>query len=209
MTSEETKSIQTNQTTFISMLSGNVHIYSAIARNKVIGLNGWELSSLRDVMHYCCLFYGQNDIQSVPMLDKLHWNFLGKAKLETKQFVCPNPRHTNKTLPLAVSMTRHSCPDDMSVYIKVQTPFPLINRKEEIAVCTKLAFGNLSASEMIEWFEVQKSLGVSKIVTYTYKLNDAAMEVLKYYQAEGLGEHFPFELPDTGRDHNLTIKSII
>ena len=180
-------------------------MYSAISRNGVIGLNGWEYAPLREVVHYCCLYYGPNDIQSVSMLEKLHWNFLGKAKLETKQFVCPNPRHSNKTLPLAVSLTRHSCPDDMSLYAEVETPFPVTNKKEEIAVCTKLAFGNLSASEMIEWFEVQKSLGVSKIVTYTHRLNAAAMEVLKYYQSEGLGEYFPFDLPDTGRHNSFKI----
>ena len=198
LTSNQAISLRSNQTSFISMIDGNVHIYSAIVRNDAIGLNGWEYAPLRKAVHNCCLFYDLNDIKSVPILEKLHWNFLGKAKLETKQFVCPNPRHSNQTLPLAVSLTQNGCPDDASLYVEVETPFAVTNRKEEIAVCTKLAFGNLSAYEMIEWFEVQKSLGVSKIITYTHKLNAAAEEVLKYYQSEGLGEYFPFDLPDTG-----------
>ena len=194
-----------NQTPFVSMVNGDVYIYSAIARKSsnhsffdVISLNGWEYSPLRKSTYNCCLYYDDN-VQSAPLLDKLHWNFVGHAKLETKQFQCPNPRHTYHKLPLAISLTLNKCPDEKTVVVPVETPYKVNNtRADNLAVCTKLAFGNLSASKMIEWFEVQKLLGVSKTMTYTHKLNADAMKVLEHYKSEGLAEYHPFELPGTG-----------
>ena len=198
-------STQSKYIPFVSMLDGDVHIYSAIARNSskysffdTIRLNGWELAPLRNSQYYCCLYYDSNDIERHSFTEKLHWNFLGHAKLETKQFVCPNPRHQNRTLPLAVSLSQNKCPDNSSLYIQVETPETVASNKSQIAVCTKLAFGNLSFSEMIEWFEIQKLLGVSRVITYTNKLNADAMKVLQHYHAEGLAQYYPFFLPDTG-----------
>ena len=197
---------KSNFTPYTTIVNGDVHIYSAIARNSskdtfydVIALNGWEYAPLRQTLYYCCLYYDKNDIQRTMFLNKLHWNFLGRARLETKQFICPNPRHLNRTLPLAVSLSKKKCPDNDTKYVQVETPDSVTKNNNQIAVCTKLAFGNLSASETIEWFEMQKVLGVSKFVTYTHKLNGDAMKVLKHYKSEGLAEYHPFDLPDTSK----------
>lgn len=96
---------------------------------------------------------------------------------------------------MSISDGPQYCVENKEYYIKVDTP-----KKSEsgLAVCGKVSYGKLDAKRLVEWFEVQRLLGVDKVLTYTYKLNTQAMNVLDYYESIGYAEiirdfDFPFK----------------
>lgn len=196
----------TDNDAFVSILNNNVHIFSATGQNTTranyydkIVLSGWESRTARGENFTCCLVYNDSlkDIFLTRLAEKRDWSYLGMAKLEVKQYVCPNPFQKAGKVPLAVSLSVGKvCPKDLRKYVRVDLPTE--HPGEKLAVCAKLVYGNMSASSMVEWFEYQRLMGVSKVIAYTYKLNPDAMKVLKYYHVTGLTDFYPFSLPMKG-----------
>lgn len=192
---------------FLSILHDHVHIFSATGQNSTranyydkIVMSGWESRIARNENFTCCLIYNDSlkDIFLTRLSEKRDWSYLGMAKLEVKQYVCPNPFQKKGNAPIAVTLSvGKECPKDFNQYIMVG--LPVEHPGEKLAVCAKLVYGNMSASAMIEWFEYQIRMGVSKVVAYTYKLNPDAMKVLEYYRVIGLAEFYPFSLPMRGK----------
>lgn len=58
-----------------------------------------------------------------------------------------------------------------------------------------MVYGSVSADDLLTWFEIHRRMGVTKVLTYTYDLNEEAAKVLRYYQSQGMVETFPFRLP--------------
>ena len=63
-------------------------------------------------------------------------------------------------------------------------------------------YGNLSANDIISWFEVHKLMGVQKVLTYPYELNENATRVLQHYEKQGMAEIVHFNLPPHGKGDN-------
>lgn len=202
-----------NKETFVSLLDDNVFIYSAVAYNSTkqstydsIYLSGWEnrmWSRFYRPNYTCCLIYERHEknIVATRLLEKHDWYYVGKAKLEVKQYVCPNVMTEDngyriRAVAVSLGMDKH-CPKNYSAYIAID--YPKRQAGNQIAVCAKLVYENISASAIVEWFEFQRLMGVSKVMVYTYRLNPAAMSVLQYYKSIGLCEHFPFTLPLIGK----------
>ncbi|XP_045196604.2 uncharacterized protein LOC123551620 [Mercenaria mercenaria] len=195
-----------NSDTFVSLIDNSVHIYSAIAYNSTeqyvfdsIYLSGWEnrmWSRFYKPNFTCCLIYGKknNDIMATRVSERHNWYYVGKAKLEVKQYVCPNVLRGHNRVPVAISLgIDKQCPKNHSKYIKID--YPQRQAEGRIAVCAKLVYENISASAMIEWFEYQVMMNVSKILLYTNNLNADAMSVLRYYKSVGICEYLPFTTP--------------
>ena len=197
---------ETGGESFVSILNHNIHLFSAVGQNTSrkhyydnIILNGWEKREAHAEIFTCCLVYNDSlgDIFLTKMIDKRDWSYLGMAKLEVKQYVCPNVFHKQGKAPVGITLSVGKvCPKDMNKYMKVDLPTEMSG--ERLAVCAKLVYGNLSASAMVEWFEYQRLMGVSKVIAYTYKLSRDAMNVLKYYVVTGLAEFYPYSLPMKG-----------
>ena len=196
--------------TYVSLLDNNVHIYSAIAHNSTDGsavetiyLSGWENSIWSKFYNpeiICCLIYGPNrsDVMAASLSEKHSWYYLGKAKLEVKQYLCSNILRGLNRVPKAVSLGMNkTCPKSHSRYLLVD--YPKKQENDTVAVCAKLVYENISASAMIEWFEYQKMVGVSKVMLYTNNLNIDAMNVIKYYKSSGFCDAFPFKNPPIGK----------
>ena len=63
----------------------------------------------------------------------------------------------------------------------------------DFAICMQAAFGHVDVHRMIEWMELQRLLGVSKIVVYelfgsVHSLVNKSLTVLRHYAAEGFVE---------------------
>ncbi|KAL4240925.1 hypothetical protein ACF0H5_001708 [Mactra antiquata] len=65
-----------------------------------------------------------------------------------------------------------------------------------IGICAKLAFGNLDARRLVEWFEVQRLFGVDMIIAYRYNLNSQAGKVFNYYEKLGISKLYEFDIPE-------------
>lgn len=67
-------------------------------------------------------------------------------------------------------------------------------------MCAKIAYGSVDAQKLIEWFEVNRLLGVDKVYIHTYKLNNLAMKVLEYYESIGIAMVFKgYSVPEKGK----------
>ena len=68
----------------------------------------------------------------------------------------------------------------------------------------QVAYGSLPADDMLAWFEMHKSMGVNKVLTYTDNLNPAAQKVLDHYTSIGMAEVHPFVVPKYGKLISMT-----
>ncbi|XP_025100823.1 uncharacterized protein LOC112568038 [Pomacea canaliculata] len=86
-----------------------------------------------------------------------------------------------------------ACPVEDNNYIPVYTPEVV---KGGLAICGKVAFGSLlDPLKLVEWFEMQKLLGVDKIQILDFGNPENVTRVFKYYQNTGLLSIFPYKLP--------------
>lgn len=68
------------------------------------------------------------------------------------------------------------------------------HQEGKLALCPKVAFGNLNQQKLIEWFEVQKLLGVDRVVILVMdRLNAEAVDVFHHYRRQGMVHIHPYE----------------
>ncbi|KAK3578807.1 hypothetical protein CHS0354_030228 [Potamilus streckersoni] len=180
-----------------------IFIYSAIAGNSTINstwdnvvLMGWEHTHYTFIKFTCCLWYQKHGLMSVSGIRKHHWVQLKKANLVAKQFVCSNPGRKWNDILLGITVTpiTHSCSNDTNIY--VEPIFAYRHREAKLAICNKIVYGSVLPESILEWFEVQRLLGVDKVLTYANSdLNEEARQVLRYYEEIGMAEVLPFLIP--------------
>ncbi|XP_017116098.1 uncharacterized protein LOC108138415 [Drosophila elegans] len=122
---------------------------------------------------------------------------------------CPVPRHpaAMNSMPKTVSLVVKRC-DRASNSLRVNHAEPPLtsqnathtpkdqNATLNFGVCVKgFDFPYLDLSErLIEWFELQRLLGASRIYAYMYDVHPAVQRVLDYYQRTGFLELRPLTL---------------
>ena len=101
--------------------------------------------------------------------------------------------------------TRSSdCPQTVAIHTKVEGKIGMTQttqwiavhkplrpqKKENFGVCVQIAYNALNATRLVEWFEMQKILGVTRIGIYNHSIarDSAAGKVLRHYDGEGLVE---------------------
>lgn len=61
--------------------------------------------------------------------------------------------------------------------------------KQDIAICVQASYGQLDWHRIVEWLELQRILGVSRVGVYDHALDPGrGLEVLRHYEAEGMVE---------------------
>lgn len=187
--------------------SHDVFLFSAVVGNTslnetwdVVTIQGWEHESFANTTFDCCINYKSSELLTVPMTQKIHWAYRDKTLMQAKQYICQNVMNIPDEVPVAVTIAGRTpateCHEKLNWYL---VPYFAYKGTEQIAVCAKLAYGNLPADDILTWFEIHRRLGVSKVLVYTYNLNPEATTVLKYYQSIGLAETFPFKLFKTSK----------
>ncbi|XP_045207921.2 uncharacterized protein LOC123559869 [Mercenaria mercenaria] len=189
----------------IFLFSAVVGNSSAINTWDTIVIQGWEHRMFENTTFGCCIKYKSGDMISVNMTRKYHWAYRDKVSMPVKQYLCPNPRYKLNDLPVAVTISGHTkqtaCHRRFNWYLE---PYFARAHKEEIAVCTKMVYGSVSADDILSWFEIHRRLGVNKVLTYSYNLNPEAAKVLQYYESQGLVETFSFRLPKASRGRKVS-----
>ncbi|XP_053379620.1 uncharacterized protein LOC123527009 [Mercenaria mercenaria] len=146
-------------------------------------------------------------IKSSPMLWKNIWNMHIFKIIKAAQFVCPLiPMESGGTVTMGSDANKNKFPTKVALsdkencknekilkYIDIERQPP--RRKDSIAVCPKLVYGNYSADRLIEWFEFNKLMGVDKIMLFTYNIVDDIKVVLDHYVKEGLLITREFDIP--------------
>ena len=116
----------------------------------------------------------------------------------TAQIECLNPHSQTSNFIVGVSLTTAGkCHINATAYVKPD--FAMKSTSEfSMAICAKIAYGDLNAALTIEWMEYNKAMGVEKVLAYTYNLTERAITVLWFYEKTGFLELRKFDLPNQG-----------
>lgn len=129
----------------------------------------------------------------VPMVVKARpigfgWD-LNEVKLKEYIFTCV--AHTPSDSPPPRAVTVVTSPDRLhSVTSCVPIEVPAKPRiKQDIAICVQASYGLLDWHRIVEWIELQRILGVSRVGVYDHDLAPGpGLRVLRRYDAEGMVE---------------------
>ncbi len=149
-------------------------------------------------------------------------NFWPKGSSVTlyKSFLisCPIPAELVYKVS-AVSLSPKKCDTRLRTYLNVtrSSTEKTINKKKQSATSSKNSLSFLSpaspsshnfvvcvkaldflsdiSERLVEWLELQRVLGATKIVFYLFEIHNTTKKVLDYYQKEGFVDVRPFSLP--------------
>ena len=114
-----------------------------------------------------------------------------------REYIFTCPLEPSGDVPLAIAILTDDIngtqSDDFEARcMPVERPIKLPVVRD-FAICMQVAFGHVDVHRMIEWIELQRLLGVSKIVVYelvgsVHSLANESVAVLQHYAAEGFVE---------------------
>ncbi|VDI70485.1 Hypothetical predicted protein [Mytilus galloprovincialis] len=151
-------------------------------KDRIITVIGWEENISKYKYYTCCVRLLEGKRVAIQSTQKFVYHSDADSYLNRVQFSCPISLESRSIE--GVSIITHftkTCHKDAKFYIPVHMPL-----QGELAVCGTFIYGSLSANLLLEWFEVQRIIGVEKIVTYTFELNKEAMKICEHYESIGL-----------------------
>lgn len=181
-----------------------VYLYSAIvslhdtpATGSHIFITAFQEKRVGEL--WCCLKHGSDDIiwSPAPVAQALADpnNSDDPREVFAVVYRCHVPLSTHDLRSARVIVTPSSVCPTKAEYLPVHLPETV---NGGLAVCGKVAFGSLlDPLKLVEWFEMQKLLGVDKIQILDYGNPENVTKVFEYYQQKGLLAMFPFKLPGT------------
>ncbi|KAL3841809.1 hypothetical protein ACJMK2_019910 [Sinanodonta woodiana] len=191
---------------YTRVMHADIFIYSVIGLNNSeiknestapwsnFGLIAWKHSQVPDTNMSCCFLY-DNGIVLNSKLRKSSTYI--KAKIQSFRFECVNPNQLLKPKGVTLIVKNYPCTSDISTYVAPVFPYrPPGNNT--IALCAKVAFGNLNAALTVEWLEYNKNMGVDKIAVFVSNLSSTTSGIFQHYQKLGFLEVHPFDLPMLG-----------
>jgi len=99
--------------------------------------------------------------------------------------------HNNRT-------TNVSNASEASVFVPVEIPRRAA-KNNDVAVCVKAAFGKVDHRRLVEWFELQRLLGVTSIGVYTTPMtHPETRKTLAQYGQTSLATQRTVDYPDGG-----------
>ncbi|XP_070178710.1 uncharacterized protein [Littorina saxatilis] len=120
-------------------------------------------------------------------------------------FRCQFPLTASQLGAGHVTLSPTSCPEDERVYLPVGLP---VKKPGELALCGKVAYGHeLDPRKLVEWFEMQRLLGVDKILIYDLNNNKTVRKIFGHYRETGLLDPLPYKLPGRNWGRVMTSKN--
>ncbi|CAG5118846.1 unnamed protein product, partial [Candidula unifasciata] len=122
-----------------------------------------------------------------------------------RQYICRVPVHADSLKSSYITLTSKDCSTDIQDYLSIIYPTRVLGG---IALCGKIAHsGGLDPEKVIEWFEVQRLLGVDKVLIFDLGNPETLNRVFRYYQNLGILDLQPYELPGEpqNRSHDETM----
>ena len=117
---------------------------------------------------------------------------------QTAQIECKNPNSPTSKLIVGVTLSADGkCTLESTAYVKPEFS-KKFNKEFSMAICAKIAYGDLNTPLTIEWMEYYKAMGVDHVLAYTYNLSQQAYSVLKYYENTRFLELRKFDFPNQG-----------
>ncbi|XP_050419047.2 uncharacterized protein LOC126832335 [Patella vulgata] len=170
-----------------------IYIQSVIASYKEpastvisVVVNAWD-GTYTSPDFVCCLRADRDVIKVMPYVFN---RYSVESPFRATQFNCLV--NAERLKPTHIALADHSCDQTALNYSPITYPEKDV---DQLAVCAGVAYGRLVPERLTEWFELQKILGVEKVVTFTYNLDRDSMKVLKYYENDGILQIIPYNIP--------------
>ncbi|XP_071088347.1 uncharacterized protein [Haliotis cracherodii] len=136
----------------------------------------------------CCIILSNHTLLITNASE--HYKMSRAGHYHATQYTCSLPLGADV---VQMSLTSSSCSHDVQDYIPVKRP---VQRPGGLALCGKTLFGkDLRPQRLVEWIEIQKILGVDKILIFDLDNPESIRKIFRYYSKEGILEVQPFELP--------------
>ncbi|KAK3600274.1 hypothetical protein CHS0354_013701 [Potamilus streckersoni] len=188
---------------YTRVMHANIFIYSVIGLNNSeiknqstapwssFGLIAWKHSEVPNTNLSCCFLY-ENGIVLNSKVVKI--STYVKAKVQSFRFECVNPNPSSKPKGVTLIAEHYPCTSDISTYVAPVFPHRQPGNNT-LALCAKIAFGNLNADLTVEWIEYNKNMGVDKIAVFVSNLSSTMSRIFQHYQNTGFLDVHPFALP--------------
>lgn len=140
---------------------------------------------------------------------KVPRHLLSKNSMPTFATLAPLPSLPARILspflflswPWWLSGYQDFCPRDATEYVMVEYPE---RSPGSLGLCSKVNHNSPDPDQILEWFEVQRIVGVDRIVVYDMGDNSPDLNrVLEYYESTGLLERQAYDLPGEPQDRSL------
>ncbi|XP_059139529.1 uncharacterized protein LOC131927752 [Physella acuta] len=208
---------KTNAQVFLPLRDQDTFMYSAIANthqpeNGAINIVITTLDAGRAFLDCCVLldnntlfvtsaeeyfFYHTIDVTFVAKISE----YFSPGVYLARQYVCSVPDIGQSPGHVTLKPQGGVCSSDIKDYLPVVYPAVVPGG---LAICAKIAHsGGLDPEKVIEWFEVQRLLGVDKVLMFNMKNPENLTRVFQYYQELGVLDLQPYELP--GNPANRTL----
>lgn len=183
---------------FVKGVDDEIYLYSAIANyhqpyngevNIIVTSLDASTASLK-----CCVLLDNATLYITPATEYFYYHTVDVKVVSwvieyfhqdvnyAHQHACTVP-HTGH-VPSQVTLTSKSCSRHPEDYLPVIFP-PQV--PGGLAICAKIAHsGGLDPEKFVEWMEVQRIMGVDKVLIYDLGNPASLMRVFKYYQDLGL-----------------------
>ncbi|XP_046550211.1 uncharacterized protein LOC124260022 isoform X5 [Haliotis rubra] len=136
----------------------------------------------------CCIFI-RNQTRLRTQAKEVY-RYGGNAHFHPTKYSCSVPAGTDV---VNVSLTPSTCSNNMSNYVPIRKPAQVPGG---LAICAKTIFGeSLRPQRLVEWIEIQKLLGVDKILIFDLDCPENIRKILNYYTRQGIVEVQPHKLP--------------
>ncbi|KAL3841811.1 hypothetical protein ACJMK2_019912 [Sinanodonta woodiana] len=191
---------------YTRVMHADIFIYSAIGLNNtdinnqsaapwtIFGLSAWKHFKVPQANLSCCFLY-QNGIIRNSKVKQIS-TYL-KSEVQSFRFECMNPNLMSKPRGVTLIVEEHTCNSDISTYVA-----PVFTYRQPgnntLALCAKVAFGNLNSALTVEWLEYTINMGVDKIAVFVSNLSSTTSGIFQHYQKSGFLEIHPFDLPMLG-----------
>lgn len=155
---------------------------------------GWvEYETIKPNLQCCLTYPNQNRTLAVSsfVVHAIYEYTIGKS-IKGFAFNINCPINYEMGLPANVALIESvdTC-EGTDNYLDIEYP---VHHPGELAVCSKAAFGKLDPNRLVEYFEMQKLLGVDMVVILVMEgLNKEAIEVLKYNESTGHAHLYPYK----------------
>ncbi|KAL5011842.1 hypothetical protein ScPMuIL_010393 [Solemya velum] len=184
----------------ITVIPDSVYFYSAIGILEEtdnlylnIMLIGWIEQSTTMPSLKCCLTYPDQNIVSTAGNIKIrkHYEYKYNQTITgaVVEIYCPISHQRNRPTTATLLPGEQTC-DVNSTFLEIEYP---VHHIGGLALCAQAIFNYFDPLRLIEWFEIQKLLGVDMVVMVTVEgLNKEAVDVLEYYRSTGYAHPYPY-----------------
>ena len=154
-------------------------------------LNGW-IRMNASTSFRCCLM---TSLPEKTVVDVAAYSYHTYAQFEVDmqnaEFSCSVSKPQMESLGMNhftyVTFAEDTCFEKPFHVMKITFPKRV---KNSVAICPKIIYGPLDPQKLLEWFEYNREMGVTKVFAYNSEVSPDAMRVLDYYRKIGFLETY-------------------